>query len=151
MKPKSLSAKEFLKQARHIDQRINSKLEQVQSLRELATKATATLSDMPRSSTPNIYRMEDVICKMTDLESEINADIDELIDTKHEVMAVIKMVERPEYQSLLELKYLCMKTWEEVAAELGYVYRQITRMHGYALEQVDAILRRCNSDDNRTR
>ena len=151
MKPKSLSAKEFLKQARHIDQRINSKLEQVQSLRELATKATATLSDMPRSATPNIYRMEDVICKMTDLESEINADIDELIDTKHEVMAVIKMVERPEYQSLLELKYLCMKTWEEVAAELGYVYRQITRMHGYALEQVDAILRRCNTDDNRTR
>ena len=142
MKPKSLSAKEFLKQARHIDQRINSKLEQVQSLRELATKATATLSDMPRSSTPNIYRMEDVICKMTDLESEINADIDELIDTKHEVMALIKMVERPEYQSLLELKYLCMKTWEEVAAELGYVYRQVTRMHGYALEQVDAILRR---------
>ena len=151
MKLKPLSAKEFLKQARHIDQRINSKLEQVQSLRELATKATATLSDMPRSSTPNIYRMEDVICKMTDLESEINADIDELIDTKHEVMAVIKMVERPEYQSLLELKYLCMKTWEEVAAELGYVYRQITRMHGYALEQVDAILRRCNTDDNRTR
>ena len=148
MKPKSLSAKEFLKQARHIDQRINSKLEQVQSLRELATKATATLSDMPRSSTPNIYRMEDVICKMTDLESEINADIDELIDTKHEVMAVIKMVERPEYQSLLELKYLCMKTWEEVAAELGYVYRQITRMHGYALEQVDAILQRAYCDED---
>ena len=151
MKLKPLSAKEFLKQARHIDQRINSKLEQVQSLRELATKATATLSDMPRSATPNIYRMEDVICKMMELESEINADIDELINTKHEVMAVIKMVERPEYQSLLELKYLCMKTWEEVAAELGYVYRQITRMHGYALEQVDAILRRCNTDDNRTR
>lgn len=148
MKPKPLSAKEFLKQARHIDQRINSKLEQVQSLRELATKATATLSDMPRSSTPNIYRMEDVICKMTDLESEINADIDELIDTKHEVMAVIKMVERPEYQSLLELKYLCMKTWEEVAAELGYVYRQITRMHGYALEQVDAILQRAYCDED---
>ena len=151
MKPKPLSTKEFLKQARHIDQRINSKLEQVQSLRELATKATATLSDMPRSATPNIHRMEDVICKMMELESEINADIDELINTKHKVMAVIKMVERPEYQSLLELKYLCMKTWEEVADELGYVYRQITRMHGHALEQVDAILRRCNTDDNRTR
>ena len=112
MKPKPLSAKEFLKQARHIDQRINSKLEQVQSLRELATKATATLSDMPRNAVPNTHRMEDVICKMMELESEINADIDELINTKHEVMAVIKMVERPEYQSLLELKYLCMKTWE---------------------------------------
>ena len=146
MKPKSISAKEFLQQARHINQRINSKLEQVQSLRELATKATATLSDMPRSATPNTHPMEAVICKMMELESEINADIDELINTKQEVMAVIKKVERPEYQSLLELKYLCMKTWEEVAAELGYVYRQVTRMHGYALEQVDAILRKSDCD-----
>ena len=148
MKPKPLSAKEFLKQARHIDQRINSKLEQVQSLRELSTKATATLSYMPRSATPNVHRMEDVICKMMELESEIKADINELINTKHEVMAVIKKVERPEYQSLLELKYLCMKTWEEVAVELGYVYRQVTRMHGYALEQVEAILRRSDGDGN---
>ena len=63
MKPKPLSAKEFLKQARHIDQRINSKLEQVQSLRELATKATATLSDMPRSATPASVRTRDVFMR----------------------------------------------------------------------------------------
>jgi hypothetical protein len=149
MNPNDLSAKEFLKQAQHIDQRINSKLEQVASLRELATKATSTLSETPTGAgTRNVHRMEDVIVKMMDLESEINADIGELVATKREVMSVIKMVPRPEYQSLLELKYLCLKTWDEVAFELGYVYRQITRMHGYALEQVDAILRR-NSDDER--
>jgi hypothetical protein len=148
MNPNKLSAKEFLKQATYIDQRINSKLEQVASLRELATKATSTISDVPPGGTRNVHRMEDVICKMMDLENEINADIDELINIKHEVMEVIKRVERPEYQSLLELKYLCLKTWEEVADQLGYVYRQVTRMHGYALEQVEVILRRCYSDEN---
>ena len=40
-----MTNKEYLGQAYRIDQRINSKIEQVSSLRELATKATATISD----------------------------------------------------------------------------------------------------------
>jgi hypothetical protein len=45
----NISAKDFLSQAYRIDQRINSKIEQVQSLRDLVAKATATLSDIPHS------------------------------------------------------------------------------------------------------
>ena len=37
-----MTVKEYLSQAYRIDQRINSKLEQVASLRALATKATST-------------------------------------------------------------------------------------------------------------
>ena len=44
-----MNAKEYLKQAFYLDKRINSKLEQVESLNALATKATSTLSDMPKS------------------------------------------------------------------------------------------------------
>ena len=40
-----MTTKEYLAQAYRINQRINSKLEQIVSLRELATKATSTLSD----------------------------------------------------------------------------------------------------------
>ena len=46
-----MTTKEFLNQAYRIDQRINSKLEQIISLHALATKATSTLSDMPVSKT----------------------------------------------------------------------------------------------------
>ena len=42
-----MTAKEYLSQARQIDVRINSKMEQVSSLRDMATKATQTLADMP--------------------------------------------------------------------------------------------------------
>ena len=45
-----MTAKEYLSQVLYIDQRINCKLEQVMRLRENATKATATLSDMPGRS-----------------------------------------------------------------------------------------------------
>ena len=37
-----MTAKEYLSQAYRIDQRVNSKLRQVDSLRDLATRATST-------------------------------------------------------------------------------------------------------------
>ena len=73
-----MTAKEYLGQAYRIDQRINSKMEQIASLNLLAQKATTVFSDMPGNSTRNIHRMEDVIIKIVDMESEINADIDSL-------------------------------------------------------------------------
>ena len=48
-----MTVKEYLGQAYRIDQRINCKMEQVASLRALATKATATLSNLPRGNTYN--------------------------------------------------------------------------------------------------
>lgn len=49
-----MTAKEYLSQAYKIDNDINSKLEQVASLRDLATKATSTMSDTPGSPNRNI-------------------------------------------------------------------------------------------------
>lgn len=129
-----MNAKEYLSQAFHIDQRINSKLEQVMKLRETSTKATATLSDMPRSDTPNVHRLEDTICKIIDLENEINHDIDKLVDLKREARDVISQLSDPDQQLILELRYLCYKTWEEIADELGYCPSNIYRLHGRALE-----------------
>ena len=93
-----MTAKEYLGQAYRLDQRINSKLEQVMSLRDLATKATSTLSDVAPSGTRNVHRMEDIIVKIVDLENEINRDIDNLVDLKREMVSVIKAVADPEQQ-----------------------------------------------------
>lgn len=139
MNSNELSARDYLSQAYRIDQRINSKLEQVQSLRDLSTKATATLCDTPRGGTFNIYRMEGIIAKITDLESEINYDLNTLIDLKREIVTVVRCVENPELQTLLELRYLCYKTWEEISVDLHLDVRWIHRLHGRALNEVDAI------------
>ena len=129
-----MDVKEYLGRAYRIDQRINSKLEQVHSLHELATKATSTLSDMPRSPSPNQQTMEATICKIVDLEAEINADIDELVDLKREMVKVIKSVENREYQMILELRYLCFKPWEEIAIELGYSIHHLYKVHNRAVD-----------------
>lgn len=59
-----MTVKKYLSQAYKIDNDINSKLEQVASLRDLATKATSTMSDMPGSLNRNIHKMEDAIVKI---------------------------------------------------------------------------------------
>ena len=128
-----MTVKEYLGQAYRLDQRINSKLEQVLSLRDLTTKATATMSDMPGGGSRNVYKMQDIIGKIVDLEDEINADIDRLVDLKREMVAVIKAVENPEYQTLLELRYLCFKTWEQIAVYMGYESRYLHKLHQRAL------------------
>ena len=133
---KMMSAKEYLSQAMYIDQRINSKLEQVMKLRETATRATATLSDMPHSATPNIHSMEDVIVKIVDLENEINRDIDRLVDLKAEARRMIAQLEKPEQQLVLELRYLCYKEWGEIMQELNRSEPTIYRIHGEALKNI---------------
>lgn len=134
-----LPAKEYLHQAYRIDQRINSKLEQVRSLRNLAEKATSTLSDIPFSGTRNYHRMEDIIAKMVDLEAEINTDISDLVNLKQEITEVIKQVTNKEYQTILELRYLCFMRWEEISVELHLDLRWVHRLHNKALYEVDAI------------
>lgn len=131
-----MTAKEYLGQAYRLDQRINSKLEQVMSLRDLATKATSTLSDVAPSGTRNVHRMEDIIVKIVDLENEINRDIDNLVDLKREMVSVIKAVTDPELQTLLELRHLCYKSWTQIAVEMEYSIQHIFRLYEKALKEI---------------
>jgi DNA-directed RNA polymerase specialized sigma subunit len=131
-----MNAKEYLSQAFHIDQRINSKLEQVMKLRETSTKATATLSDMPRGDSPNVHRMEDTIVKIIDLENEINRDIDRLVDLKRDAREVINRLSDPDQQLILELRYLCYKSWTQIMEALDYSETSVYRLHGQALKNL---------------
>ena len=133
---RAMTAKEYLSQAMYIDQRINSKLEQVMTLRETATKATATLTDMPRSDSPNLQSMENTIVKIVDLENEINRDIDRLVDLKAEVRQLIAALENPEQQLILELRYLCFKQWSAIMEEMGISETSVYRIHGEALKNI---------------
>jgi len=135
-----MTAKEFLSQAYRLDKRIERKIVVVQSLNDLATKATATISGMPHNPSGNKSQMADTVMKIIDLQNEINADIDMLVDLKAEIISVIKRVENSEYQMLLEQRYLCYESWDEISADMNYGLRWTHIMHERALGAVAAIL-----------
>lgn len=131
-----MTAKEYLQQALRLDERINSKISQLESLRELATKCTSTITGMPRNPSPSQSPMADAVCKIIDLQDEINRDIDHLVDLKRELVGVIRNVEDVECRLLLELRYLCFMSWEDIAVQMGYTTRNIHYLHKQALRLV---------------
>ena len=131
-----MNAKEYLGQAYWLDKRINSKLNMVMSLRETATKTTSVMHDDVVSHTRNVHSMQDVIVKIIEIERELDADIDRLVDLKAEVRRAISQVEEPEQQLVLELRYLCYKKWSEIMIELNYSEPTVYRLHDEALKKI---------------
>ena len=131
-----MTAKEFLSQAYRLDLRINSKIEQMASLNELAAKCTSAVTGMPRNPAKSRSPMEDAVVKIVALEEEIDRDIDRLVDLKREIVRVIKEVENPEYQTLLEKRYLCFMTWEQIAVDMNYSIQHVYRLRNRALKEI---------------
>lgn len=135
-----MTAVEYLSQAYRLDQRIDAKIAQVASLNDLATKCSATLTGMPRNPNRGDSSMADAVCKIIDLQEEINHDIDQLVDLKREIIAVIKSVENTEYQTILEKRYLCFHTWEQIAVDMHYSGKWVQKLHTRALDVVAGII-----------
>ena len=90
--------------------------------------------------------MADAVIHYVDLEAEINADIDKLIDSKKDILNVIEQLEAEKYD-LLHKVYVQGFTLDEVALKYGFSYSWATTLHGRALKDVQSILDERGSDN----
>ena len=131
-----MTARDYLGQAFRLDQSINSKIEQVSSLNDLAVKCTSSVTGMPHNPNKGSDSMGDAIAKIVDLQREINKDIDVLVDLKAEIYSVVQAINNVECRTLLELRYLSFMRWEEIAVKLNYGMENVYRLHRKALAMV---------------
>lgn len=134
------NAKEYLQKMRMYDARIESKLLEVQQLKAMITKITPTLKEDVVTASGNQDKLGDAVAKIVDLESEINKDIDCYIELKREVKAKLEKLANPNYYKVLEKRYVQYYTFERIATEMHYSYRNITKLHGRALQAFEKIL-----------
>lgn len=132
-----MEAKAYLEQARNINLQIDSKLEQVSALWQLATKASSALSPVPPSGTPNTHRLEETIARMMDMEHEVDEAIDGLVELKADIMKAISRVPDDRERVVLELRYLAFKDWAAIAEMLRLHIRQVYRLHEEALKHIE--------------
>ncbi|BED91698.1 MAG: hypothetical protein Pg6B_04480 [Candidatus Azobacteroides pseudotrichonymphae] len=125
--------KEFLNQSYKIEKRIDSKLEQIKTLKILAEKVNSVFSDMPKNPAMNPRVMEETISKLVDLEAEISDDLKDLVKTKEEAIHFIKSIENKEFQIILELRYLCYKSWDNIANNMNFEISNVFKLHLKAL------------------
>ena len=123
------AAREFLGQARELQAGIANKRHRIEMLRNMATSTTGTMSDMPRSDSPNLQRMETVLCKAADLEMEVAGDMARLVEAKQEITAAIGELSEYREQEVLYYRYVECMPWAAIATECGYHRRTIMKRH----------------------
>ena len=137
-----MKAKDFLQQARFLDQRINSKVREIEKMNALATNMSAVISDMPKAKSSSTSRMEDTVCKIIDYENEVREDLDRLISIKREINDTLEQIDEVDYRIVLQKRYLEMCSWEEIACDIDKKVRWVQMLHGRGLDKVQELLDR---------
>ena len=128
----------YLKQYIILDRKIDRMITDLERQRSRLGKLTPTLSDMPGGG-GSIYKSNDldIINKIIDLEAEINRKIDRVIDLKHRIEQLIDSIDDEREKLLMSYRYLDGMTFEWIASEMHYSWKQIHRLHSKALAKIN--------------
>ena len=129
-----MRVKEYLHQAYRLDHRINSDIEEMTRLREMATSVSSPVFG-DKVQTSHIGEAPFVRCveKIMALEAQINAEIDTLVDLKEQIRGVIDKVPDTDERMVLRYRYVHNYTWEQIGDELNADKSTVRRWHGNAL------------------
>lgn len=132
-----METKEYLQQMGRYDRLINNKLVELAQYRSMACSVSAVKNDERVQSSPSYDTMDKIVSKIEQMENEIDTLVDRYIDNKRIIISQIdSMSDEMTYQILFS-RYVEQKTFEKMAIEMNYCYKQIIRRHGKALQEFE--------------
>lgn len=134
-----MKAKEYLQQLQRLDTVINQKIKEVHDLR-LQAQSTGGIDyskERVQTSPSGDVPFVKPICRIIDLEAEINAEIDKFVDEKHKIINQIQGLKNSDYIALLFKRYVEFKSLERICVEMNFSYDYIKHLHGYALKDFE--------------
>lgn len=138
-----VTAEEYLSRVRTLEMEIEAKLEQIDRLRALLSGRSQRVRDMPRGG--QAHDWTDTVAKVMELEQELDAHIDRLVDLKREIAAAIAAVADGQCRVLLEYRYLCGWEWQRIAEAMHFDRVTVWRLHGRALQKIVVPGTGCNT------
>lgn len=111
-------------------------LAQIQEARARAGRVTRALSGLP-GSPGDASSLERAVEALIDLQQQLAAQVEASCAARCRVEAAIRTVRDPRQQAILRLHYLSGKTFEQIAVELHYSYRQILREYRRAMDVIE--------------
>lgn len=132
-----MTTKEYLSQISRLDRMIKNKLTELSQLKEMTHGLSATPNEERVQSTPNFDKIGTAYCKIESMEENIDRLIDEYADKKNEIISRIDGMEDEILYDILFSRYIARKTFEKIADNMNYSFRQTTRLHGKALQEFE--------------
>lgn len=133
-------AKQELQKIKLIDTQIDSMLAEVSQIRSMAMKVTASIGGEGGSGSYGGDKLGDAVARIVDLEEEIDRKIDELLDRKKKWLELIYDIGDPSYIKVLHRRYFLYETFERIATETDYSYRNVCYIHGKALQKLNEMI-----------
>lgn len=93
------------------------------------------MDGMPRSGPGENYVLEERMDEKTELLELLRGKVQELAKAMIDIEHAINKLE-PRERRLVRLHYFDGLTWEQVAVEMDYSWRQVHRIHGDALAKL---------------
>ena len=126
-----MTAKEYLRQAYRLNERINSHIEELENLRDLSTRIQGVSygEHIPSPNRPTDAPFTKVLFKIMDYH-----EIDTLVDLKAEMEDAIEKLSNVDERLLLRYRYLDNHSWEEIGVLLNASVRTVHRIHSSALQ-----------------
>lgn len=128
-----MTAKEYLRSIKYLDNSINAKLTELDRLRHNAESIRGVSYDGDKVQ-GGISDSMKIVDKIIELDNVINAEIDRLVDLKADAHTKIEKVCNEKFISLLTDIYINGFTLEQVAERMNSSYSTICRYHGQALQ-----------------
>ena len=132
-----MDTKQYLQQISRLDRMINNKLAEISQLRELAMSVSAVKNEERVQTKPKFDKIGTAYCKIEEMEEKLDKLIDEFVDKKNLIISQIDKIENETYYEILFARYIEKKTFEKIADELTYSWRQVIRIHGRALQEFE--------------
>lgn len=135
-----MDAKEYLRNIKKADAIINEKLKELDQLRGMRYKVTQALKPVMVSGGGSHGGFADASVRIIDLEREIDKEIDRFVDLKREAGALLRKLENPQHYRVLHQYYVMFESFERIAVDMGYSYRNVCYLHGRALQAFQRVL-----------
>lgn len=132
-----MEAKQYLRKVKLCDTHINNKLRELEDLKAMVTKITATWKDDVVSGGGRSQdKLGDAVSRIIDLQKEINQEIDNYVDLKRDIKGIIDQIKNADQVNVLYKRYFLYETFEKIACDMHMTYRNVCYIHGKALEAV---------------
>lgn len=132
-----MKTKDYLSQVSRLNKMINNKLSEISQLRELSVSISAIGNDEKVQTSPNFDKIGTTVAKIDEMENNLDKIIDEYLVKRERIIAQIDTMEEESVYQILFYRYIEKKTFEKIATEMEYSWRQIVRLHGKALQQFE--------------
>lgn len=132
-----LSVKDFLSRYQNCERRIKAKEEKIIELRGRAVSLSSAVGQGVQTSISCHGGAQSIADSYMDLVEELKEELVRLKTIQSEILQAIRSTSNKEHQELLELRYISGKTWTQIADIMCYCERQILRIHGKALEELE--------------